>query len=26
LNLVIYKIHADQFPVEILTGWYQTTI
>lgn len=24
-NLVIYKIHEDQFPVEFLTGWYQTT-
>lgn len=25
-NLVTYNIHAHQFPVEILTGWYQTTI
>lgn len=24
-NLVIYRIQADQFPVDFLTGWYQTT-
>lgn len=24
-NLLIYKIYADEFPIEILTGQYQTT-